>query len=257
MINPTSMLYWWPLTQSIGVPDPRTEIVPLAEPTDATVFLYTCTVHHPADVDPKNPDCRNRLDALYDRCVAVTRRIGFPLFLRTDLTSGKHGWAHTCYVASEDVLRQHIAAVVEEHGVAMWMEGPAGALGALVFREFLTLDAPFTAFAEMPVARERRYFVDDGKVVCHHPYWEDEDNIARGIGYRGNVFEPKWRDMLADLNAEDAAEVAVLTMYAERVAKVIPGAWSVDFAFERGGGWRLIDMAVADRSWHPEHPEED
>lgn len=129
----------------------------------------------------------------------------------------------------------------------------AGILGlsfrALVFREFLPLDAPFTAFNDMPVARERRYFVRDGKAVCWHPYWQEQAVLA----YRGATPLPAdWQQQLAQLNAMDDAEVQALTTMAETFGKRNPGYWSVDFARTRAGRWVLIDAARGEVSWHPD-----
>ena len=43
-----------------------------------------------------------------------------------------------------------------------------------------------------------------------------------------------------------------LKSMAEKVAKVLKGNWSVDFACDVSGAWWLIDMATALHSWHPD-----
>ncbi len=253
MTSPSSMILWWPRTSDLGIPVPRTVMIAIDPPTDAEVLIYTCTVHHPADVDVDDPECRSMISGYDERIAAAGEEIGFPLFVRTDQVSGKHGWNDTCYVPDAAVLRRRLGSVIEEHGTALWMEGPEGAVSALALREFLDLDAPFRAFNGMPVARERRYFVSDGEVVCHHPYWEDADNIEKGLAYRAADAPANWRELHAELNREPDDEVVLLSDYARRVSAAIEGAWSVDFAYARDGTWYLIDMAQADRSWHPEH----
>ncbi len=254
-MNPNSMLYWWPRTNDLGIPTPRTVMVEFDPPEPAEALMYACVAHPKEEVDPGNSECAIWLDAHDDRIAAAAQGIGFPLFMRTDQVSGKHHWETTCYVPDEDALRSRTWAVIEAHALALWMEGPDGNVAGLALRQFLDLEAPFTAFAGMPVARERRYFVADGEVVCHHPYWEDEENIEGGLSWGSRrAVPPRWREQLAELNAE-GLEVPLLTDYAKRVAAVVPGAWSVDFAYARNEKWYLIDMALAERSWHPKHAE--
>ena len=218
-----SLLYWWPKVKGLGIPVPRTEIVEI-----------------PHEVFLKFLDTPEALDPYLDDIYKAAKRIGYPLFLRTDLISGKHEWERTCYVPDEESLLSHIYAVVEEHFLAQIIPLPCR---ALVFREFLELDWAFKAFRGMPIARERRYFIKDGKVLCHHPYWP-EDAIW-------NPDRPNWRELLAELNRETEDEVRLLTSYALKIASVMDGYWSVDFAHARNGKWYLIDMAVGEFSWHP------
>lgn len=253
MTSPSSMMHWWPLTKDLGIPVPKTVMVPIEPPEDSGVLLATCVTHFPADVEPDNPDCKSKFSEYIERFEAAAAEIGFPLFVRTDQISGKHGWVDTCYVPSEADLRRHLGTLIDDHGAALWMDGPEGNVAGMAFREFLELDAPFKAFNGMPVARERRYFVEGGEVACHHPYWEDVSNIEEGLGWRGADAPANWRELHAELNAEPADEVELLTAHAERVSRAIEGAWSVDFAFSKAGVWYLIDMAEADRSWHSEH----
>lgn len=227
----SSLLHWYPRVKDV-LPCPKTVIVELTgdEINNLTQML---------DGIPPSPWLVDRLDA-------AAREIGYPLFLRSDQGSGKHEWKDTCYVPFEGALLKHVAQLVAWHEMA-------GILGlsfrALVFREFLTLDAPFTAFNDMPVARERRYFVRDGKAVCWHPYWAEQAVLA----YRGATPLPAdWQQQLAQLNAMDDAEVQALTTMAETFGKRNPGYWSVDFARTRAGRWVLIDAARGEVSWHPD-----
>jgi hypothetical protein len=230
-MDKTSFFYWWPKVKDLGVPVPRTECVDIGPQFRRDML---------ANFDGK-------LDHLpeWDKQVReAAARIGYPLFLRTDLSSGKHGWRDTCFVPDSASLPFHVVQVVE------WNE-LAGVMGldyrGLVLREYISLEAPFTAFAGLPIARERRYFVRDGKVVCHHPYWP-EDAIERPS-------EEDWRELLAELNEESEAEIMCLSNYAGAIAGVVDGYWSVDFAKAQNGLWYLIDMAVGEESWHPECDE--
>jgi len=239
-LDPNSMCLWWPKIKRLQIPQPRTIILPEPEPGALDQYLFAV-----ADDEPDNiPDCWADYEG---RVAAAAESLGYPCFLRTDLASGKHGWERCCFVSNAQALGDHIFAVIENgHLVDM--------LGlnhhALVVREFLDLWSTFRAprFGNMPVARERRYFVRDAEVICHHPYWP-EDAVADG-----QPDDPEWRRMLRELNFEWPGEVERLMDYADMVAKAMgDGYWSVDFACGSGGDWYLIDMALGDASWHPDH----
>jgi len=225
MKDPNSLLYWFPKIVNLGIPVPRTEIVKV-----------------PYRVLLKFMDKPEVLEPYVAEIEMKAKRIGFPLFLRTDQASGKHGWKDSCYVPNEEELFTHIYNVVEFNFMADVTGLPCE---ALVLREFIELDWKFKAFwGEMPVARERRYFVRDGKVLCHHPYWI-EDAIEKPN-------KENWRELLKELNTETDEEIKLLSTYAKKVSSVMDGYWSIDFAHTRDGRWILIDMALGDRSWHPE-----
>ncbi len=258
----TSMLTWWPPTKDLGIPVPDTEIIEV-EPVEAEGLLYGCATHEPDagcwDDAPgaKKADCVPLLNPYREAIEQAGERLGYPLFVRTDLTSGKHSWRDTCFVPDPLTVMRHVWAVVESHALISFPPRPGQDMRVqgIVLREFLTLDAPFKTFNGMPVARERRYFVDAGEVACYHPYWQDPTNIASGFPY-GEEEPDRWREQLAALNVEPAAEVELLSAYARKVAQALPGAWSVDFALSEDGKWYLIDMAVAEDSWHPDHAGE-
>lgn len=240
-MDKNSMLYWWPLAALTDVPRPE------------TIIIWTGI--HPL---MNMLDGKPLPDHLKDFITIGAKKLGYPLFIRTDLASGKHNWKETCYVPSKDVLFQHIYGVVEENDMA-------GILGlnyqAIVLRKFIPLEHHFTAFwGQMPVAKERRYFIRDGKVECHHPYWQEEA-IAVSSWPEEELIKaynlPKnWRSLLADLNRETEEEISLLTSYAEQFGKYLSGYWSLDFAKGQDGKWYFIDAALGDQSWHPEHKED-
>lgn len=229
-IDKTSMLYWWPKVKSLDIPAPRTEIVEIP---------YN---HLAAMLDDK------RLPSGYEESIIKAgEKIGYPFFLRTDMASAKHQWERTCFVPKVEELFRHIWALIDTTLAA----GMFGELdpNALIFREYLLLDSAFTAFNGLPISRERRYFVRDGIVECHHPYWI-EDAIAKGYPPPS---DKDWQQLLAVLNQETPDEAGILGPYTSSVGKTLDGYWSVDFAMSQDGIWYLIDMAVGERSWHPEH----
>lgn len=232
-MDPNSMFIWLPKVQEAGIPSPRTVMVDYPREVIAPVF----------DGEP-TPDLERYMATLVEAASAFS----FPLFLRTDLASGKHTWTETCYVPSLDVLPQHAIAVAEQNELA-------GFFGldyaGFAVREFLELDATFEAFKGMPVAAERRYFAEEGQIRCHHAYW-----FEGAIESSWREKPADWKERLAILN-DEASDPPELTKWASQVTRLLPGAWSVDFARLRDRRhWVLIDMALADASWHPEHEKE-
>jgi hypothetical protein len=123
-MNRNSMLYWFPFVQRSGITHPRTEIVPV-DPSAMWCLL----------------DGRDGFsDETKATLLAAGRRIGYPLFLRTDQLAGKHLWRESCYVPGEDVLFQHIWALAESHGM-VWASRTRGH----GFR-VLGVESSFTAF---------------------------------------------------------------------------------------------------------------
>lgn len=189
----------------------------------------------------------------------------FPFFLKTDLVSGKHSWEKTCYVQELTELPRHIFRLIETSAMVDIAGLP---IKAFVFRELLDLDWRFKAFnGRMPVAKERRYFIRDGKYECYHPYWSEEtiaqwyDGRIEAARLYGQDEEkvvghtPKnWRILLRELNTVDTQERIRLLRYSKLVGEVIKGYWSIDYAQARDGKWYLIDMGLGDASEHPPCP---
>ena len=124
----------------------------------------------------------------------------------------------------------------------------------LAFRKFLDLDTKFTYFTgNLPIGKERRYFIRKGKVQCHHHYWVQEAFDQRYMiaqDYTSTQYNKLMR-ILAKLNKEDPEEITLLTKYAQQIADIMPEYYSVDFAMDKTGKWWMIDMAKGSLSWHP------
>lgn len=171
---------------------------------------------------------------------------GYPCFLRTGHGSGKHAWGDTCFVPDAASIGSHVQALVEWSAMVDIIGLPTRVWAV---REFLHLASTFTArrMGGFPVNRERRYFIAEGEVLCHHPYWPE------GAVGAGEPTDPTWREKLALLNEESPLEVAFLTEQSERVAsqfKRSDEAWSLDWALDIDGIWWAIDMAPAALSYH-------
>lgn len=224
--DPNSLCLWHPRVYPL-VPTPKTEWVDFGR--DWAMELLNSA--------EKTPEADAAIQAL---CEAGDR-IGWPCFMRTDQCSGKHEWERTCYVPTVEHVWNNVCALLEYNECADIMGLP---YSALVIREFLECDAPFTAYRGMPVTLERRLFIRDREVVCDHPYWPTEA-IERGY-----PSDPDWAEKFAELSESYMGqEVATVYEMASKVALDFDGYWSIDFLRAKDG-WYLIDMALGDQSYH-------
>jgi len=232
-MDKNSLLYWYPKIKNLGVPTPKTEIVLLND--DEKQAYY------------RGEDCFDlaRLEREIKR--AISENFSLPVFLRTDEFSNKHFWKRSCYLNSLQNLREHLFEIISGSRLADFLGGLP--IEAIIVREYIEMDFRFRAFfGEMPVNPERRYFVRDGKVECHHPYWT-EDAIGNGTAKDKLPFN--WKKILSNLNFESQEELNILNRYSITVANTIQGYWSIDYCKAKNGRWILIDMAEGDKSWHP------
>lgn len=222
MVYLTSMLYWYPKIKDLEIPQPKTLIYKLSEKE----LKYFHNEQFP--------------ETLSKNIKPIISKFSYPFFVRTDFASGKHGWEDTCFIENKKKLTRNIFEVVVENLIADLFGLP---FEALVFREYIPLEAGFKAFyGNMPVAKERRYFIKDGQIQCHHPYWP-KDAIR-------NPDNKDWEIILEKQNNETEKEIELLSKYCLMVADKLEGYWSVDFAYGQDGKWYLIDMAEGDHSFH-------
>lgn len=189
-----------------------------------------------------NDETRREFKRVVEWIQTMAKALGYPLFLRTGLTSGKHGWRETCFVAGPDHVAASVYNIIERAATADFMGLPCD---VWVVRKFLHTEPAFRAFDGMPVTRERRYFIDNGGVIGHHPYWPP-DAIEQAT--HDPALPDDWRARLDELNQEPDHEVRELTRLSKAVAFVMPGAWSVDWLWAEGKWW-LTDMAWAEESF--------
>ena len=235
-MDKNSMLYWWPRVKGLEIPMPKTEIVEF-EMSHSEVFGIL-------DGEKRSADAWDRYTPKIQDAI---RKVGTPAFLRTDHTSAKFDWESTCYYDASGHIRHHISSLVEFSAMADMI---GLNVGAIAVREYISMASAFTAFSgQMPVNPERRYFVKNGEVICHHPYW-----IAEAIdqGTLEKDLPENWLELLEAMNTETSEEIEFLTGYAETIAGAVDGYWSVDFCKSRDGRWVFIDMAEGVRSWHPD-----
>lgn len=196
----------------------------------------------------------------------AANKIGYPAFLRTGQGSGKHYWDKTCFVLHPDTMAGHVAELVEWSECVDMIGLP---YDVWAVREMLRPLVAFKAFSgNMPISRERRYFVQDGSVLGHIPYWPEDaigewmDHLAEhnaavkqmekmDLGSKRGFIEPveNWQIKLKKLNEETAEEIPILTDLSYEVAQHFEGAWSVDWLYDVRGEWYCTDMALAHCSW--------
>jgi hypothetical protein len=228
----TSMHYWWPRLRRTGVPVPQT-FAHYVDDTEEFVGVI--------DGKPPSPSLLRLASWIRE----VAHDTGWPLFLRTGQTSAKHYWRDTCFVTRDSNLVQHIHDILEFSLIA----DPRGLpFDYWYVREFLDLEAHFTAFADMPVAKEFRAFIDAGEIVCLHPYWPEEAFEHRPeterAAFLGN------RERLESLSASQESDLR------ETIGKITEmfrrdGPWSVDCCLNAQDGlWYVTDMAQAASSYH-------
>ena len=223
--NRNCLSYWFPRIQAAGLPVPRTEIVR----TECELLRL---------VDGTTPPGYHTFIQTMQQ--AAGQMGGFPCFLRTGQTSGKHDWKHTCYVAAAKDLGQHVFNLVE-FSECCCLEGLP--YDVWVVRELIDTRPAFVAFSGMPIAREFRIFTRDNEPVCIHPYWP-KDTIQRPT-------TDDWVERLAEMSEIDEATAGRLKAMARTASLATDyGDWSVDFLEDVDGNWWLIDMAEAAGSWH-------
>jgi len=234
----SSLLYWFPKIKDLGIPIPETEWVEI--PHKLGWKLIT---------GKGLEEFRPFLEEIKEKA----RRIGYPVFIRTDQASGKHLFDQACLVLREEDLLRSIVTTIEFNLTCDPLGLP---YQAIVVREFLELYWGFKAFkGNLPIAQERRYFIKDGELLCHHPYWPPDaiKKAHRRDGYlTPHRLPAMWQHILALLNLEIPSEIETLRDYSLRVAGVLEGYWSIDYALSRDGEtWYLIDMADGYESYHP------
>ena len=226
-MDENSMLLWYPKIKDLDIPQPETIVYEI--PKDVLSNLVE-----------ENAD---NLDMIEINKIAD--KIGYPLFLRTDQSSGKHSWEKTCFVSKREDLKKHIFEVISDNLLADLMGLP---FEALVFRKYIPMKNLFTAFwGKMPVNPEIRFFIKDGKIqCCWHWYWIEEAIKDASI--------ENWKEVMQiEKHNLSKAEIMTLEFEAQKVADVFKeDYWSVDFCKSKENIWILIDMAKGERSWHDE-----
>lgn len=232
MTDMNCLSYWFPLIQRAGLPVPRTEIVRTDLPLGCLLDGYT----------PKD----GWHTFLGELCEAA-KQVGRRRFLRTGHISGKHNWDHCCNLRNVEYLPQHVANLVEWSHIVDMLGLP---MDVWVVREMLDVEPlmHLPGYGNMPVVREYRVFVEDGKTLCLHPYWP-KGALLEGVDQdscRGGLVEIAY-DLLCHLDPEMDEHCRFLAEWA--VNAVGGGYWSVDILCARNSLY-VTDMALGQDSYH-------
>lgn len=223
----TDLSYWFPIIEAAGIPVPKTKIIPITETAQKMIWgLF----------DGK--DFGSIDDPFFKQLTKAAEEMGYPCFLRTNETSGKHSWKETCFLPNENSIPAHVAAIAEFSECASLFGLP---WDTWAVREMLPT-IPYgicPRYGNMPVCKEFRFFVKNGKVTCWHPYWPSE-SLEQG-GWDGGKIT-----YLALCHLQDENQLILL---AERTGAALGDAWSIDI-LETERGWFVTDLAEAHKSFH-------
>jgi len=226
-MNRNSAMIWYPRIKELGILTPETIFIKYDHRRLVSGMEY-------------GVDISESLNLTVEGIKTAAEKIGYPIFLRTDLGSAKHSGPSAYFIDSMDdkKIRKVLFGLVEDQEMKFWLEkeGPL----YLMIRKFIESDYSFTAFGGLPIAREWRFFADTNDVHCYHPYWP-EDAIKDCVD--------GWQNLLKEHHVEPK-NINGLKEIAVKAAKVCGGEWSVDFAMDKYGQWWLIDMATKQDSWH-------
>jgi hypothetical protein len=218
-----SALMWFPRLAAAKLPVPNTEFVEF------------------------NSDKLFRLDGWdicfdfpFDKLKAACKRIGYPVFLRTDLASAKYCGPELFLVDSPRRLVECVFRILTDISIKRRLSDTR----AIMVREYLTIDSMFEAIGGLPIGREWRLFADQRLTKCHHFYWQEGD-IRDARTCDGWLTPAGVRKNLLRAQEVDPQEMEALNKIARRAAKSIGyGRWSLDVARDVHGKWWVIDMAA-------------
>lgn len=186
------------------------------------------------------------LEELEKQIVEAGEITGWPMFLRTDYTSGKHDWKSCCGNATgPEKIGECISALVNWSAI---IDVPVTAFMA---RKMIPTSQIFTAFNGMPITREFRLFARNGEIYHVQPYWPEEAFSDRDA----DLLNSGGREKLLLMSVMSETEFEKLAKMTVDVAKELPQTgWSVDWLQDTSGKWWLTDMAVDSVSykWEPD-----
>ncbi len=222
--NENSMLNWYPTLKDVeGVKTPKTEIV---------------------EAERLSED-KGAIDYDYDEVLEAVEEVGgFPVFIRTDLSSAKHNMRNVSEVREEGELKKKIYDLALDN-LCKSMFGLD--FKALVVREWLDLKHDFEAFrGDAPIGYEIRAFINGG-IMCKHFYWP-KGSIEKLHGIHK---PPDWEDKWRQTKVNTMKRWEEVKPKVEAVSKVFSDSWSLDFALAEDGTWYAIDMGKYEQSYHP------
>ena len=235
------MSYWFPKLAKTGVPFPQTAMADMNKIDDnfnkAMVKLFWMK-----KINDKDRKTFSSFRRLLEHM--VTRMGGYPVFIRTGQTSHKHQWNQTCYVDQKSTLMKNVQAIAEYSIMSSIDPKKAFPFNIWAVRKMIPTSPIFSAFGgKMPITKEMRFFIRDGKIECMHAYWPKE-------AIKGFTKDKDWKKKLKTMDTLSNDDIVSLKKSTLKVARVFKGYWSIDWLKSKSGKWYAIDMATGKDSYH-------
>ena len=229
LMDKTALTYWFPKLEVIGLPVPKTILLPMSAEAYRDVFNAFDGL-----------EMNGSAHAFALKVKEAANKLGYPCFLRTAHTSGKHDWERTCYIPDSKKILSHIINIVEYSELTQIMGLPCDWWAV---REFLPTKPLTTCpkYGNMPVCKEFRVFVKNDKIHCWHPYWPSYALEQGGASISQAIYE--------NLSRCQDTELTQLLLLASRAGQTVGGAWSIDI-LDTERGWYITDMAESEKSFH-------
>jgi hypothetical protein len=195
--------------------------------------------------------------------------IGTPVFVRSDIKSAKHRGLDGTRLDETSI--ENIGQLL--HSLTKSLADNFAHPNALMFREWVDINAEFRAFGGLKIGREYRLFATPDELLCHHFYWPDDtfnglpndpsplDCSNTDKTTTETLPKSEWQQDLQSLNTLPNREQDILSQTAKTAVSALNSShpklpaeipWSLDFAEDTDGDWWLIDCALGVDSWHPE-----
>jgi len=228
--------YWLPKLKDLEIPKPATVMFDMNQ-VDSHFSSAMRNLFWMKDLDDEQNTALIKFMQILKKAAS---EIGYPCFLRTGHSSQKHYWHSTCYVVSEERLLKNAQNIAEHNIMTDLKDGMP--INVWLVRKLIDTNPAFNAFGGMPITREFRYFINEGKIICRHPYWPE--NVMQGVD------DKDWKLKLNALNVLQEEDREELDTLAKKIATEFKGYWSVDFLQDKNHKWYVIDMAKGEDSYH-------
>jgi len=216
-----SITFWLPRLQNLNFPVPKTIII------NADIELDSI-------LEGKFPKGSERFFKELENAIDI---VGLPAFLKTEMLSNKHDWENSCFITDKSKLRAHVRNLVEMSHIATIDRRTDYNFFAV--RQFIETEKVFNYFdGKMPITKEVRVFVRNGRIECKHPYWPVE------------AFKGIKKDLIKKVRELSEKDDKTIDKMANYIAGLFSGYWSIDLLKSKSGEWYAIDMSIGERAWH-------